>query len=252
MNNTLVTKLRRFIELDEGEVAALDRLVRDPHSVKAGVDLIEEGTNPENVFLLLGGWGYRYSLLHNGGRQIFGYLLPGDLCDVHVFMLDKMDHSIGLLSDATVVKVPADEMLELINRYPRIERALWIATLVTESTLRQWVVNIGRRDAFERTAHLFCELWQRMQAVGLVSVTDQFDLPLTQIELADTLGMTSVHINRILQRLREAGLIVLGKRRLTILDPRRLADISGFDPDYLRLDATPQHVSLRSRLSLVR
>lgn len=252
MTNTLVTKLTRYIELGEPEMAALDQLTRDPHLLKSGANLIEEGTNPENVFLLLDGWGYRYSLLRNGGRQIFGYLLPGDLCDVHVFMLDKMDHSIALLSDATVVKVPAAEMLDLINRYPRIERALWIATLVTESTLRQWVVNIGRRDAFERTAHLFCELWQRMQAVGLVNETDQFDLPLTQSELADTLGMTSVHINRILQRLREGGLIVLGKRRLTILDPKRLADISGFEPSYLRLDSSPQHVSLRSRLSLVR
>ena len=252
MNTSLVTKLSRYIELDEREIAALDHLTRDPHPMKSGEDLIQEGTNPENVFLLMEGWGYRYSLLRNGNRQIFGYLLPGDLCDVHVFMLDKMDHSIGLLSHAMVVKIPAAEMLDLINRFPKIERALWIATLVSESTLRQWVVNIGQRDAFERTGHLFCELWQRMLAVGLVNADDQFDLPLTQIELADTLGMTSVHVNRTLQRLREGGLITLHRTRLTILDPKRLAEVSGFDGSYLRLDQTAQHVSLRSRLSLVR
>lgn len=252
MNNTLVTKLSRYIELDDSEVAALDHLARNPTSSKSGADLIDEGTNPENVFLLLEGWGYRYSLLRNGNRQIFGYLLPGDLCDVHVFMLDKMDHSIGLLSNAKTVKIPAAEMLDLINRYPRIERALWIATLVSESTLRQWVVNIGQRDAFERIGHLFCELWQRMRAVDLVNPDDQFDLPLTQTELADTLGLTSVHVNRTLQRLREDGLIALTKGRLTILNPERLAQISGFDGGYLRLGSAPQHVSLRSRLSLVR
>lgn len=252
MNNTLVTKLSRYIELDDAEIAALDQLARHPHLAKADTDLIREGTNPENVFLLLDGWGYRYSLLRNGNRQIFGYLLPGDLCDVHVFMLDKMDHSIGLLSDAQVVTIPAAEMLDLINRYPRVERAFWISTLVAESTLRQWIVNIGQRDAFERLGHLFCELWQRMCAVGLVDASEQFELPLTQVELAHTVGLTSVHVNRTLQRLREADLITLGKGRLTILDPKRLAAISGFDGEYLRLHSTPQNVSLRSRLSLVR
>lgn len=252
MNNTLVSKLSRYIELDDSEIAALDQLARNSYPAEAHTDLIQEGTNPEHVFLLLEGWGYRYSLLRNGNRQIFGYLLPGDLCDVHVFMLDKMDHSVGLLSDAKVVRIPATEMLDLINRYPRVERALWIATLVAESTLRQWIVNLGQRDAFERTGHLFCELWQRMCAVRLVSENDQFRLPLTQTELADTLGLTSVHVNRTLQRLREGGYIALSKGQLTILNPKGLAEISGFDGHYLRVHSTPQHVSLRSRLSLVR
>lgn len=251
MKNNLVTKLSRYIELDDREIAALDHLARNPHSNKAGTDLILEGTNPRNVFLLLEGWGCRYSILRNGNRQIFGYLLPGDLCDVHVFMLDKMDHSIGLLSDAKVVQIPADEMLDLLNRYPRIERALWIATLVAESTLRQWVVNVGQRNAFERVGHLFCELWVRMQAVDQVD-HNKFDLPLTQTELADTLGLTSVHINRTLQRLREQGLIALGKGRLTILEPEKLVEISGFDGSYLRLEASRENTTLRSRLSLVR
>lgn len=251
MNNALVTKLRRYIDLNDAEVAALDHLIRDPHAMKSGADLILEGTNPENVFLLLEGWGYRYSILRNGNRQIFGYLLPGDLCDVHVFMLEQMDHSVGLLSNAKVVKVPAVEMLDLLNRFPRIERALWIATLTAESTLRQWVVNIGQRDAFERIGHLFCELWQRMRAVGLVSADEKFDLPLTQTELADTVGLTSVHVNRTLQRLREGGFITLSKGLLTILDPKGLADISGFDGSYLRVHSTPENISLRTRLSLV-
>lgn len=252
MTNPLVTKLSRFIEFDDRDIAAIERLTCHPRRMKSGEGLIDEGTKPSNVFLLLEGWGYRYSILKNGNRQIFGYLLPGDLCDVHVFMLDKMDHSIGLLSDAKVVKIPADEMLDIIGTYPRIERALWIATLVDESTLRQWIVNIGQRQAFERIGYLFCELWFRMRSVGLVSDKDQFDLPLTQTELADTLGLTSVHINRMLSRLREQALITLGKGRLTILDPERLAAACGFTGSYLRLEPTSGHSTLRSRLSLVR
>lgn len=252
MNNSLVTKLGRYVELDEAEIAALDHLTRHPHVVKSGADLILEGTNPENVFLLLEGWGYRYSILRNGNRQIFGYLLPGDLCDVHVFMLERMDHSVGLLSDAKVVKIPAAEMLDVLNRHPRVERAFWIDTLVAEATLRQWVVNIGQRDSLERLGHLFCELSHRMRVVGLVDADDQFSLPLTQSELADTLGLTAVHVNRTLQRLREGGFITLSRGRLTILDFDGLAEISGFDGDYLRVHSTPGNVSLRTRLSVIR
>lgn len=252
MVNPLISKLGRFIDLDEREIAALDQLARNPRRVKANADLITEGTKPENVFLLMEGWAFRYTLLENGARQIFAYLLPGDLCDVHVFMLDKMDHSIGLLSDAQVVTVPADEMLDIIDRFPRIERALWIATLVDEGTLRQWVVNIGQRKAFERIGNLFCELWVRMRSVGLVNDTNQFDLPLTQTELADTVGLTSVHVNRTLSRLREQKLIKLPGGRLTILEPERLAELTGFNEHYLRLHPTPARMSLRSRLSVVR
>ncbi|MGI8610670.1 MAG: Crp/Fnr family transcriptional regulator [Sphingomicrobium sp.] len=199
------------------------------------------------MFLLLEGWAYRYKSMVNGGRQIMAYLLPGDLCDVQIFLFEEMDHSIGLLSDALVAKIPAAEMLDLMDRYPRIERALMWATLVDEATLREWLLNVGQRDALQRIAHLFCELCVRLRVVKLVDEDHSFRLPLTQTELADTTGMTTVHVNRSLQRLRQDGLIISRQGRLTILDYKRLAEIAGFNATYLHTDGPPVEQKLRAR-----
>jgi CRP-like cAMP-binding protein len=181
-----------------------------------------------------------------GGRQIMAYLLPGDLCDVQIFLFQAMDHSIGLLSDALVAKIPAAEMLDLMDRYPRIERALLWVTLVDEATLREWLLNVGQRDALQRLAHLFCELCVRLSVVDLVD-NGTFVMPMTQSELADTTGMTTVHVNRSLQRLRREGLIVSKDGKLTILDFARLADLAGFNANYLHTDGPPVEQKLRAR-----
>jgi CRP-like cAMP-binding protein len=143
-----------------------------------------------------------------------------------------------LLSRATVAVIPKKRMLEVMNDHPRIQRALWWATLVDEAILREWLVNIGQRDAYERVAHLFCELWARLSAVGLAA-EDHFTLPLTQEELGDTVGLTAVHVNRTLQRMRAEGLIEFHRKQLTIRDPRRLMDAAGFEPNYLHLERRP-------------
>jgi CRP-like cAMP-binding protein len=214
-----------------------------------GTDLIAEGDKPEAVFMLLEGWAFRYKHLVEGGRQIMAYLVPGDLCHVRFFLFEEMDHSIGLLSDARVAKIPAAEMLDVMDRYPRIERALMWATLVDESTLREWLLNIGQRDALQRISHLFCELCVRLNVVKLVEDNKTFALPLTQAELADTTGMTTVHVNRSLQRLRQDGLISTKEGKLTILDFKRLAKIGGFNAAYLHTDGPPVEQKLRSRLN---
>ncbi|MEO7365449.1 MAG: Crp/Fnr family transcriptional regulator [Sphingomicrobium sp.] len=177
------------------------------------------------------------------------YLLPGDLCDIQIFLFEKMDHSIGLLSDAEVVKIPATEILDLMDRFPRIERALMWATLVDEATLREWLLNVGQRSALQRVSHLISELCVRLAVVGLVDMAGAFTLPLTQTELADTTGMTTVHTNRTLQRLRKDNLIATGHGRLTILDPQGLAEIGGFNPAYLHTDGPPVEQQLRARLT---
>lgn len=235
MTNALIRKLGRYADLGEADIRALEELTRRPRLKLASGDLIREGARPEAIFLLIEGWAYRYKVLKDGSRQILAYLIPGDLCDIHVFMLREMDHSIGVLGDAQVIAIPPDELMEVMKRHPAIQHALWWGTLVDEATLREWLVNIGQRDAFERIAHLFCELWLRMKVVGLVDENEQFDLPLTQPEIADTMGLTAVHTNRMLQKLRGDDLIALGKGRLTILDPKRLAAVSGFRPNYLHL-----------------
>ena len=247
--NPLIDKLSRIVPLNDEECEALRRMCLTSHQIGRGTDLIAEGDKPESVFLILEGWAYRYKHLANGSRQILAYLIPGDLCDVRIFLFEEMDHSIGLLSDAKVVKIPAADMLNLLDRYPRIERALLWSTLVDESTLREWLLNIGQRDALQRISHLFCELCVRLSVVKMVDSSETFTLPLTQAELADTTGMTTVHVNRSLQRLRNDGLIVAKDGKLTIVDFERLAKIAGFNQVYLHTDGPPVEQKLRTRLN---
>lgn len=248
-DNPLIRKLGRFVPLNEVERAALEELSRNSRAYAAGSDLIAEGDAPKSVFLILKGWAFRYKHLADGRRQIMAYLIPGDLCDIQIFLFEKMDHSIGLLSDAVVVKIPAAELLAVMDRFPRIERALLWGTLVDEATLREWLLNVGQRFALQRLAHLFCEMCVRLSVVGLVDDEESFTLPLTQAELADTTGMTTVHINRTLQQMRKEQLISTSHGRLTILDFGRLAAIADFTETYLHIDGPPVEQRLRSRLS---
>lgn len=180
------------------------------------------------------GFACRYKLLPDGRRQIMAFLVPGDFCDLHVAILGEMDHSIGTSWGCTVVDIPRSTVDDLTANHPRITRALWWATLVDEATLREWLVNMGQRDADRQTAHLFCELLVRLQAVGRASA-DGFEFPITQEDLADTLGVTSVHVNRVLQEMRGKGLIEWKSKRLRIPDVERLKAFAGFDPKYLHL-----------------
>ena len=233
-SNPLVRKLGSFIDLTPDDRAALDRLAADVGRGRAATDLIREGDRPENVFLLLEGWAYRYKVLSDGSRHIMAYLIPGDLCDAHVFILDRMDHSIGLLSDARFATIPKRAIAEITEGSPAIARALWWSTLVDEAMLRHWLVNIGRRDAYDRIAHLFCEMWARLNAVGL-NEAGSFEMPVTQEQLGDTMGLTAVHVNRVLQRMRAEGLITFKGRKLAIHDMEEMRRIADFDPMCLHL-----------------
>ena len=247
-SSPLITKLGRFVPLSDAECDALHEICSNARPHRRGTDLIAQGDKPNSVFLLLEGWAYRYKNLANGDRQIMAYLIPGDLCDIRIFLFEQMDHSIGLLSDAMVVKIPAVEILALMDKFPKIERALMWATLVDEATLREWLLNVGQRDAVQKLSHLFCELCVRLSVVNLVDNNETFVMPLTQTELADTTGMTTVHVNRSLQKLRQDGLIATKDGKMTILDFERLAELAGFDEIYLHTDGPPAEQKLRMRL----
>lgn len=233
--NPLIRKLETFAELEDEDKVVLRALTGVPRTYRAGQDLIREGDRPDHVFLLMQGWAQRYKILPSGARQILAYLMPGDFCDIHIFVLKSMDHSIALLNDARVVAVPAQDMLDLMTDNPRIERALWWATLVDEAILREWLTSMGQRDAFPRIAHLLVELWLRMRSIGLAP-EDVLSLPLTQTDLGDALGLTPVHVNRTLQRLRADGLISLSRKQLTVHHPKKLMELCAFEPNYLHLD----------------
>jgi len=235
MNNPLLRKLSNFTALSEEESTAVVECCMDVRDVGAREDVISQGDRTGGVKLLLDGFACRYKTLEDGRRQIVAYFVPGDLCDLRVFILKRMDHSIGAIAPSRVATIAPENVLKLMHTYPALTRALWWSTLVEEAIAREWIVNVGQRNALERTAHLFCELLYRFRAVGLnqgLSCT----LPLTQVELAETLGLSSVHVNRTLQELRRQKLIALDDGRLTIQNLQALAELAFFNPDYLHLD----------------
>ena len=229
----LIAKLETRALLGEHDRGALHALYDDCRDIGARRHLIREGDRPDHVVLMIEGWAARYKLLPDGARQITAFLIPGDFCDLHVTILGEMDHGITTLTRSGVAFVPRQKMDELTER-PSLAKAFWWATLVDSAVLRAWIVNIGRRDAFEAIGHLICELYVRMKNVGLVN-GHCFEVPLTQEEIADALGLTSVHVNRVLQRLRSEDLISFSRGRLTIRDYRRLEEASGFDANYLHI-----------------
>lgn len=233
MSNPFLRKLAYGTELTDGDREVLLEVSSATRPVAARTDLISEGDEPSDVHLVMSGYACRYKILPDGRRQIMAIFVPGDVCDLHVQILGQMDHSIGTLSDATVVDIPPEAIRRLIAN-PRINRGLWWMTLVDEGTLREWLVSMGQRDAAEQMAHVFCELHLRLRSVGLAE-DDSFDLPGTQEDLADLMGITPVHVNRTLAVLRDKGLIEITGRRLGIPDVEGLRAFGGFEPNYLHL-----------------
>lgn len=229
---TLLRKLHGFAPLTEQDRAALVGVTGYARPVKRHTALAEQECVADHALIVLAGFAGRYKRRASGRRQILAYLLPGDLCDRGALHGYPLDHAIEALSDCRIAKVPRAAYLDLLGRYPRIALALQRARLAEEVTAREWVANIGMRSGLERTAHLLCELLERLGSIGAVS-DGQFDLPLTQADLADTLGLSNVHVNRVLQALRRNGLISLQGHRLRILAPRRLSQLAEFEAGYL-------------------
>ncbi len=238
MVNPLISKLERGADLTTEDRARLEAVIRHPRRVERRKDLIHEGESPNFVQLVLDGFACRYKVLPNGRRQIMAFLIPGDFCDFHVAILGTMDHSIATLTPCTMVEISRDTIADLTANHPQITRALWWSTLVDEAILREWLVNMGQRPADQQVAHVLCELLVRLQSVGRATDTS-YELPLTQQELGDAMGLSVVHTNRSLQTLREEGLIVLTEGTLTIRDVARLNEYAGFDPNYLHLTQRP-------------
>jgi CRP-like cAMP-binding protein len=232
MLNPLIQKLQHGAELTDEDRQVLEKVITEPRIVDPRQDIIQEGDRPENVHLILEGFACRYKLLPGGERQIMAYLVPGDLCDLHVSILGEMDHSIATLSRCKVVYIPRRAVEDITENHGRINRALWWATLVDEAILREWLVNMGRRPADKQLAHLLVELLVRLQAVGLAT-ENSYEFPVTQAELADTLGISTVHVNRMLQQLRKDGLLTLQGNRLTMTNVDGLKEFAEFNPNYL-------------------
>jgi CRP-like cAMP-binding protein len=232
MGNRFVEKLCGFTRLSPGEINALTEATATARPYPAKHDLIREGDRPGPLLVVLEGWACRYKILPNGSRQILAYMMPGDSCDLHAGLLAEMDHSIQTVTAAVVATVEREAMDDLFGQYRGIARALYLSQLVDDGTMRAWITSMGRRASIERVAHLMCELYLRALNIGL-TLEPPFALPLSQAMLADSLGMTPVHLNRVLKELRGSGAMTLRRGSLIIEDPDRLIRIAGFDENYL-------------------
>ena len=237
----VASKLEAFTRLSADDRAALQEITRNFRFIDARRDVIAEGDRPRYVHLVLDGWACRYKQLPDGKRQIVAIFVPGDFCDVNVYILKQMDHSIGAITRLKVAMITPEEMNALTAERPRITQALWWHELVTAAVQREWTLNLGQRSAYERLAHLLLELYLRLQTVGRAR-DGRCDFPLTQNDLADATGLTAVHVNRMLQELRRDGLIELERKQLQILDMQRMMDVSMFNPNYLHLDHEGRHL----------
>jgi len=231
-SNAFVQKIRSYGLLSAADVRLLAEAIGPVRTARAHRDLISEGDEPNSLFIILEGWACRYKVVSNGSRQIMAFLMPGDFCDVHVGELDQMDHSIGTITNCQITTISRSLLETLVVSTPTLTKAFWRAQLIDEGVLRAWIVSMGRRDSIERVSHLMLELYIRMRNIGLAG-DETCEMPLSQTVLADALGLTPVHVNRVLRTLRERRVMELGSGTLLILDIGELARIAGFDDNYL-------------------
>ncbi|WP_298951684.1 Crp/Fnr family transcriptional regulator [uncultured Methylobacterium sp.] len=220
--------------LSDDERAALLAVPMQVAVIGPRQDIVRERDRPSRCFTLLEGFACCYKTTDAGLRQVMAYYVPGDVPDLQSLHLKVLDNSLATVTRCRIGFIQHDAMRALLRDHPRLVEVLWRLTLIDGAIVREWVLNIGRREAKARLAHLFCEMATRLKAVGLLEGRS-CDLPMTQAELADALGLSTVHINRTLQDLRGTGRIVFQGGRLTVNDWDGLAADGEFDPCYLHL-----------------
>lgn len=232
-------KIQLRDQLGLEEQAAIASAAAERMHFAAGQDLVSEGDRPVRSMLLTSGYTCRYRTLPDGQRQITSIHIPGDFIDLHSFLLKEMDHAVGALGPCTIITFPHPNLVKVTEQFPHLTRLLWLLTLLDGAIHREWLVGMGRLSAQQRTGHLICETYVRLKAIGLAS-GESFAFPITQIALADALGISTVHVNRVIQDLRQSGLIQWENGAVTILDWPRLLEMSQFDDAYLHLVQEPR------------
>ena len=231
----IVRRLESRSPLEAADRKSLHALPSTHRSMDAASYMVREGEKPEVCILLLAGFAYRHKVTGEGERQILSVHMPGEFLDLQNSFLEVADHNVQALTRVEVATVPVPALLALAAERPRLARAMWIDTLIDGAVFREWLVNVGRRDATSRLAHLLCEFALRLSHAGLAS-EQGYELPMTQEQLADATGLTPVHVNRTLQELGRQGLIERDRRSVTIVDWERLRQIGDFSSRYLHLE----------------
>jgi CRP-like cAMP-binding protein len=230
--STLVVKLRAMTKLGEDDIAAIEALPIQVQELAAHSSILVKGSRPSQCCLMIEGFSARSQTTDDGKRQILSIHIPGDMPDLQSLHLHVMDHDLRTLSDCTLGFIAHDALRALARARPMIAEALWRETLVDAAIFRAWIVNLGRRPANQRLAHLLLEIRRRLELVGLAT-DDRYELPMTQLDLADALGLTPVHMNRVLKALRSDGLLDVKKFVVKLGDAQKLMTLGDFDDLYL-------------------
>jgi len=230
--NALVRKLGNFIALSPGELACLAELQSKSEKIASKTDLVHEGETGRRAYILQSGWAYSYKMLPDGGRQIITFSVPGDFVGVRSILLRNSDHSFATITDAVVSPITMPRIIRVFNEHPRLGAALLWAVSRDEAIAVEHLVGIGRRRAIERVAHFFLELKDRLWLAG-ISGENGYECPLNQYLLGDALGLTAIHLNRVLRQLRERGLLTMKEHQVVFDDVKGLTKLAGYDNAYL-------------------
>ena len=228
----LLAKLRVRNYLDAEDVQAIEALPIVAREFEANSRIVAEGERPRHCCLLAHGFAVRSKTTMNGKRQILSLHLPGDIPDLQSLHLHVMDHDLITLVPSTLGFISHTAMRALTHARPSVSDALWRDTLIDAAIFREWIVNVGQRPADSRLAHVVLEVRFRLAVIGRAA-GDSFDMPLTQEQIAEALGITPVHANRIIRQLREANIIDISRGRVAILNEAKLAQLAQFDDRYL-------------------
>jgi CRP-like cAMP-binding protein len=235
MIDKLLMKLRARDAIGPEEEQALREGVGPAKLVPAETVIVPAGKELDRSTILLDGILCRYKDLSGGQRQITELHCAGDFADLHSFTLKHLDHGVMALTPCRIAEMPHERLTAITERFPHLVRVLWFVTNLDAAIHREWEVSLGRRSALQRTAHLFCEMQLRLSLVGL-STEQGYDFPITQAVMAECLGLTSVHVNRVLKELRERDLVEFRSGRVRIADLTALREVAEFDPAYLYLE----------------
>jgi len=232
-------KLRIRDVISGEEEAAIRGAVSEVREARADATVVSHGRDLHESLLLLDGWMARTTAMASGHQQIIELQFCGDFVDLHGFTLKRLDHNVTAITDCRYAVFPHDRLRQMLERHPHLSRVYWLMTNIDAAIHREWTVSLGRRAAPSRMAHLFCEIYERLRIVEQTTGSS-YQFPLTQQELGDCLGLTSVHVNRTLQTLRRQKLIEVEKGRVNILDMQGLKALGEFEPDYLYLEKRPR------------
>lgn len=242
--DALLRGLSAFAALSQEEVRAVQDLSRGTiRTFGPRRDIVREGDRPRSAFLIQSGWACRYKALPDGRRQIIAILLPGDICDLNLDLIEAMDHSVAAMSHLQLTELMPDRLREAMCNHPRLIDAFYWREMVNSAITREWVLNVGQRSALERVAHLICEVYYRLNSLGLAK-SNSIRFPMTQADLADATGLTPVHFNRMIKELREAGLIHLRSKTLEIPNFEAIKNAGLFSDTYLHLGRRPETRSI--------